>query len=145
MRLSEFGQIVAARWMAIPTLYPQTRLDSYVIMPNHLHGIIVIHQSGSNVGVGAIYMSPSNTANPEQLPAHPAGPTRGSLGVIIGTFKAAATRAINRLPDPPDSPLWQRNYYEHVVRNERDLARIRAYIAENPTRWQWDRDNPVNW
>jgi putative transposase len=61
-----------------------------------------------------------------------------SLGAIVRGFKAAVTRRINRLPDAPDHPVWQRNYYEHIIRNEESLNQIRAYIATNPARWSQD-------
>ena len=65
-----------------------------------------------------------------------------SLGTLIGTFKSVTTRRINRVRRMPAAPVWQRNYHERVVRNERELDRIRAYIAANPMRWALDRENP---
>ena len=66
----------------------------------------------------------------------------GSLGVIVGNFKSVTARRVNRLRRTPGAPVWQRNYYEHVVRDERALNAIRQYIADNPARWAWDTYNP---
>jgi hypothetical protein len=66
----------------------------------------------------------------------------GSLGSIIRSFKSASTRSANLLAGTPGAPLWQRNYYEHILRNEEDLSRGREYIASNPARWALDEENP---
>lgn len=70
-------------------------------------------------------------------------PPAGALSAAVGAFKSAATREVNRLRGTPGAPLWQRNYYEHVVRNEAALNRLRRYIAENPLRWDRDPENPA--
>jgi putative transposase len=72
----------------------------------------------------------------------PAGPPSGSLGVIIGNFKAVTTRRINRLRNTAGAPVWQRNYYERVIRDEQELDVIRQYIRDNPTCWAEDLENP---
>ena len=73
----------------------------------------------------------------------PRGVTPGSLGAIVGNFKSVTARRINRIRRTPGMPVWQRNYYEHVVRNESGLNAIRQYIAGNPARWKWDTCNPA--
>ncbi|WNC30172.1 transposase [Thermosynechococcus sp. PKX82] len=72
----------------------------------------------------------------------PRGPAPCSIGAIIGQFKSITTKRINALRDMPGAPVWQRNYYEHIIRNDESLNRIRQYIAENPLRWYLDRENP---
>ncbi len=99
-------------------------------MPNHIHGIIFII-------VGATHASPLQREN---TPLR--GPTSGSLGAIVGSFKSAVTKRINQMRGTPGARVWQRNYYEHIIRNERALNAIRRYIAENPLRWHLDRYNP---
>lgn len=145
-----WGQIVQACWDEIPAHYPMVELDAFVVMPNHVHGIIVI--TGDSVvthSVGAQYIAPLPPTQPSApAPTQPSqSPKRGmtpnnvtpnSLGSIVRTFKAAVTRQINRLPDAPDHPLWQRNYYEHIIRNEAALNQIRAYIVSNPAKWAED-------
>jgi REP element-mobilizing transposase RayT len=96
-------------------------------MPNHVHGVVFLDS-----GVGATGRSP----------ARPAGPGRGSLGSFVGSFKAAATRRMKALPNAPEGPLWQRNYYEHIIRDDKSLDAIREYIENNPANWANDRENP---
>jgi putative transposase len=121
--------IVERCWHAMPHHTRHTALDAWVVMPNHLHGIVIVDASQAK---------PSGSGNAvprEHLQA-------GSLGSIIGTFKSVSARRINRLRHTPAAPVWQRNYYEHIVRNGGELDRIRAYIAANPARWALDRENP---
>jgi putative transposase len=74
----------------------------------------------------------------------PSGPSKRSLGAFVGGFKSAVTTRINQLQlrDTPGVPVWQRNYYEHIIRNKESLNRIREYIADNPIRWEFDAENP---
>jgi len=136
MVLNEYGQIVQACWREIPAHFPHVALEAFVVMPNHIHGIILIVDDIAEMTtpVGATHASP--------LQNTPRGPVRGSLGAIVGGFKSAATRRINTLRNTPSAPVWQRNYYEHIVRNDRALNAIRRYIAANPVRWDVDRYNP---
>ena len=98
-------------------------------MPNHLHGIIWIVNNNAP-GRGG-----SRTA-----PTHPVHPQK-SLGRLIGAFKTVSTKQINLLNQTPGAALWQRNYYEHIIRNDDDLRRIREYICNNPLRRAIDREN----
>ncbi|RMF88756.1 MAG: transposase [Nitrospinota bacterium] len=129
MRLNEYGDIVRACWLAIPDHFPRTTLDEFIIMPNHVHGIIVIVDN-----VGATHASP--------LPSKPRGPKPHSIGAIVGSFKSAVTKRINETRGTPGAHVWQRNYYEHVIRDEVWLDRIREYIAGNPARWEEDENHP---
>jgi putative transposase len=122
MRLNPFGEIVAESWQWLAMQYDYVELDEWVIMPNHLHGTIVITDDRGG----------SRTA-----------PTvkRKPVGRLIGAFKTVSTKRINEHRDTPGVPVWQRNYYEHIIRNEDDLEAIRRYIACNPLRWHLDREN----
>ncbi len=82
-------------------------------------------------------------AHPDHRAMRPRGPKPASIGAIVGAFKSAAARRINALRGAPGAPVWHRNYYEHIVRNTEDLARIREYIANNPIQWATDEDNPL--
>jgi REP element-mobilizing transposase RayT len=93
-------------------------LDAFVIMPNHLHGILLLGRSE-------------------------AAPAARPLGAVVRGFKAATTSAIGAAGHALSHPLWQRNYYEHIIRNEESLEAIRAYIADNPAKWAYDRQNPA--
>jgi REP element-mobilizing transposase RayT len=136
MRLNQMGQIVWQCWLAIPDHFPHVLLDEFVVMPNHVHGIIVIMATHI---VGATHASPLQN---DDTPTRPRGPQRQSVGSIVGSFKSAATKRINEQRGIPGAPVWQRNYYEHIIRDDESLNRIRQYIAENPLRWYLDRENP---
>lgn len=124
--LHRAGAIVAKCWQEIPQHFPSVSLDQWIVMPNHLHGILVI--SDEPTGVGARHASPL--------------PQVAAISTVIGSFKSAAAKHVNAARRTPGAPVWQRNYYEHVVRNERALDRIRNYIAANPFEWSEDPENP---
>jgi putative transposase len=130
VRLSPVGQVAALRWQDLPRHTPGLIIDNWVVMPNHLHGIVVL--SGSTV-----------TGAPG---AHPLpGPKPGSPGAAIGGFKSAVSREIAANHLSSVRRLWQRNYYKRVIRNDQELDAIRRYIryiAENPLRWDDDPDHP---
>ena len=139
MMLNDVGRIVGNVWNDIPTHFPGVELDAFVVMPNHVHGVIVIDGNDdgeivSRAGVGARHASP----------LRPCGAVPRSLGAIVGSFKSAVTKRVNENCGTPGAPVWQRNYYEHVIRDEGDLERIREYIDNNPLRWEKDEENPEN-
>jgi REP element-mobilizing transposase RayT len=131
MAVNEYGRIVQEEWSRSAEIRREIQLDEFVVMPNHVHGIVEIIEPPS---VGATGRSP--------LRLKPGPPPR-SLGSFVAGFKSAVTTRINILRGTPDVPLWQRNYYEHIIRNEDDLRRIREYIQTNPVRWELDRENPA--
>jgi REP element-mobilizing transposase RayT len=146
MRLNDAGEAAVECWQGIPDHFPQVQLDEFVVMPNHLHGIIVLDDF-----VGARHASPgsctsviSRTTHASPLQGISSGPKPRSIGAIVGAFKSAVTKRINTLRDNPGCPVWQRNYYEHVIRNETDLANIRQYIVNNSLKWDQDENNPAN-
>jgi putative transposase len=128
-------------------------LDEFIIMPNHLHGILIINDNDNYFDVGARRCLAPCNANAENRAPHRPVPFRvvapttlksNSLGSIIGQFKSIVTKQINRIRNHPGMPAWQRNYYEHVIRNEKDLNQIRQYIKDNPLQWELDEENPQN-
>jgi len=129
MILNDFGKIVDECWRAIPDHFPFVELGAYVIMPNHVHGIIVITD-----GRGTIYRAPTQ----EQFQK----PVAGSIPTIIRTYKASVTRRIGR--ELNATGIWQRNYYEHIIRDEKDLQNKTDYINANPSLWDEDENNPKN-
>ena len=133
MRLNANGLIVAKQWSGLPSHYQSVSLDQFVIMPNHVHAIMWLTNGGST-SVGAGFQ-----------PAHPSHPTKPRHGLpeIIRGFKTYSSIEINRLRGTLGKPVWQRNYYEHVVRTENDLEAIRKYIVENPLKWAEDQENPA--
>jgi putative transposase len=120
MHLSVLGGMVTSCWHDLSSHYPDISLDAFVVMPNHMHGIIF-------VGAGSPRPSPGL-----------------NLSSIIGYFKYQSTKRANELRNSPGAPLWQRNFFEHVIRDENSLNRIREYIWTNPERWELDRDNPLS-
>ncbi|MGB6537901.1 MAG: transposase [Xanthobacteraceae bacterium] len=123
MRLNEAGQLAATVWSNTLRRFPEIDLDMFVVMPNHLHGIIVLSDAAAGT--------------------RPA-PT---VGDVIGAFKSLFTVQFidgvkNKRWAAFNRRIWQRNYYEHVIRDERDLTRVRRYIDENPQRWEFDHENP---
>ena len=140
MRLNPLGKLVEKCWLTIPTHFPQARLDEFAIMPNHLHGIILL-----STGEASADNAPTLPANPmpaDASPLHPIGTKPRSLGAIIQNFKSISTRFANAIHFNPGSKLWQRNYYEHIIRDERELNDIRQYIRANPILWENDKENP---
>ncbi len=115
--LGPIGRIVAQEWVKSSEMRRDVEVDAFVVMPNHLHGIILLGRSEA-----------AAAARP--------------LGSVIRGFKAATTHVVAEAGHGPAHPLWQRNYYEHIIRNEESLESIRAYIADNPARWAQDRQNP---
>ena len=146
MILNDFGIIADECWRAIPEHFPNVELGMYVVMPNHVHGVIVIRddESVSDLGItdddgrGAAMLRPyANAANSHKINVKP-----GSLGAIVRSYKSAVSYRINK--EYNATGIWQRNYYEHIIRNEKDLQRITDYIEMNPSRWDADDENPVN-
>ena len=138
-----YGEIVREEWFHSAEIRAEIELfpDEFVVMPNHIHGIVWIVETGP-VGrtdrvVGATGQVGAHGRAPLQLQRPPR-----SLGSFIAGFKSAATKRINALRGAPGTPVWQRNYYEHIIRDERALDAIRRYIAANPLRWHLDRHNP---
>jgi len=126
MRLNDAGRTVQTVWDALPDHYPQVEMDVCVIMPNHVHGIIIL-------AVGAGF---------KPAPTKPAPAMRHGLPEIVRAFKTFSARRINEMRGMPGGKIWQRNYYEHIIRNDDELNRIREYIANNPAQWEMDRENP---
>lgn len=134
MVLNEAGMTAEKYWLAIPDHFPSVRLDEYVVMPNHLHGIIWIDP------VGAQFIAPqthiaSNNPGTTEMGAINRAPT---VGNIIRAFKARCTHAINQHNPTPGCALWQRNYHEHIIRNETAYLAIVEYIRSNPQTWPDD-------
>jgi len=107
-------------------------LDVFVVMPNHFHGILVIVDECR----GTARCAPTDVGRPFGKMAS------ASLPAIVRSFKSAATRRINELRSTPSRPVWQRNYHEHVIRNEIDLNEVREYIVHNHMKWDLDSENP---
>ena len=137
MILNELGQIVREEWERSSEIRREIELDEFVVMPNHTHGIVWIIETDD---VRASVRPPQ----PAPVRAHGRAPQRApkSLGSFVAGFKSAATKRINEQRGMPGVPVWQRNYYEHIIRNDADLQRIREYIVNNPLKWDLDQLHP---
>ncbi len=128
VRLNPLGLAVKECWERLPQHYSFLELDAFTVMPNHIHGIVMI-TGNSNVGAG---FKPAPTGK------------RHALGEIVRALKTFSARRINDLRGTIGTPVWQRNYYEHIIRNEIDLSETREYIQNNPLKWLEDEDHPAN-
>lgn len=138
MRLNDYGAVVDWTWHDLPNHIMGIGLDAFVIMPNHVHGIIVIT---NDIGeAGSVLVGAGSEPAPTLKTSR--SPQRHPLPEIVRQFKTFSARRINDMRGTPSTPVWQRNYYEHIIRNESNLHRIRRYITENPLRWHLDRENP---
>ena len=128
-----FKQIAENRWEQTPEKPHAAHvvLDEWVVMPNHVHGLLFFREQRPDTRDTPL---PDPAGGLQNAPA-------GSLGVVVGQFKSDVTRQINRVRRSPGRPVWQRGFYERIVRNDRELNAIRKYIRENPVRWAEDRDN----
>ncbi len=138
------GRMVQKVWGELPGRFPDIELDEFIIMPNHIHGIIVIVGAPLVGARGGGADGDKNRADTRPAPTN-AKPT---LGDIVCAFKSLTTDQYilgveNQNWPPFPGRLWQRNYYEHIIRDEDSLNKIREYIIQNPARWEYDRDNIV--
>ena len=148
MVLNEFGIIVEHQWKQIPRFFPNAAVDEFTVMPNHIHGIVMIHENVVIVGakhpgpcIGNTYMNVSEDASPLRILPH--GTMAGSFPAMMQNFLSVTARKINHIRKRPGDKLWQRNYFERIIRNEKELNRIREYIRFNPVKWAEDRENPL--
>lgn len=142
VRLNDAGLMIEKWWAELPNKFPTVQTDEYVVMPNHFHGIVFI----TTTDVGATLRGRPKPGQP-----HRVAPTKNhnpTVGNIVDWFKTMTTNEYIRGVkqhgwSPFPGKLWQRNYYEHIVRNDKELQRIRTYIASNPAQWADDENNPM--
>lgn len=135
MHPSQFGEIVLKWWHELPNYYPPVELDEFIVMPNHMHGILVI----TDVGAGLPRLSPRPNGRQDAAPTG-----KRTLGQLVGYFKFQITKEINQTRDTVYAKVLQRDYYEHIIRSEREWNAIAKYICDNPANWNADMDNPAN-
>ena len=166
MVCNAYGKVVVREWERSEAMRDEIVLDAFVVMPNHLHGIVCIvppdvddvSPRGYDLNVGGASMSTKRIPNDDEAtgrsPLHqrgdhstrgkddPNGPSPKSLGSMIAGFKGAVTTRINEHRDTPGAPVWQSRYHDRILRNEREWRIRRAYIERNPERWAGDRPPP---
>jgi REP-associated tyrosine transposase len=111
-------EAVSSEWRALSDRFPSVQPDEFIVMPNHVHGVLMINEDESS--------------------------SRVALAQVVSAFKSLAAIKCNRLLGRADRPFWQRNYYERIVRDEDELSRVRQYIRDNPEKWAYDKNNPAN-
>lgn len=155
--LNDAGQIAFNEWIKTPEMRPNIQLDAFVIMPNHVHGILIINDSCRGTMHRApttTHRAPTTTANFNTNINNAHGthnharqieqfgkPTSNTIPTIIRGYKSSVTKQINIIRTTPGIPVWQRNYYEHVIHDTKGLNRIKEYIVKNPLSWDTDKYN----
>lgn len=142
MIVNAYGNIVWDEWMKSADIRGEIELDTFIVMPNHVHGIVEITQNAERPR--RLNAAPLPDRRGDRRSPPPDGPRSKSLGAFIAGFKSAVTKSINELTGTPGAPIWQRNYYEHVIRDASEWNHLREYIAANPRQWETDRENPRN-
>ena len=125
---TDAGKYVEQSWLALPNRFPNMRTDKFVLMPNHVHAILFLETRQSSQKPGG---------------ASPAPTKRTSLADVVCAFESLSTIGVNKIRMTPGQLLWQRNYYEHIIRSGQSLDQLRRYIEENPARWSADEENPT--
>ncbi|HUU05650.1 MAG TPA: transposase, partial [Patescibacteria group bacterium] len=159
MVLNEQGKCIEKAWLETAAIRPSIKLDEFIIMPNHFHGIIWIVDEVQRRGtacrapnacpasrndiiqrsLGTARRAPTPDLKCERF----GRPVSGSLPTIIRSFKSAAGKYVNESRGSPGTPVWQRNYYEHIIRDNDELQKIMKYIRYNMVNWQSDEENPL--
>ena len=134
MAANRFGEFVEECWASLPEHYDSVALDAFILMPNHVHGVVIIQDEPTVVWAG---FKPALAAKVDSR--------RHGLPGIVRAFKTFSARKINEMRASPGTPVWQRGFYDHVIRDEDELNRVRTYILDNPRKWSEDVDNPANW
>lgn len=140
MRLNDIGKIIRWEWLELPKRLHFLELGAFVVMPNHFHGILIFHE---NVGATRQGLTGSDFSELDGSPL-PRGPKPASLGAVMAQFKSHVTKRLWRISSLQGTPIWQRNYYEHIIRNDCDLQTKTDYIEANPLLWAEDDENPLN-
>ncbi|MBI5815544.1 MAG: transposase [Nitrospinae bacterium] len=130
MGLSPIGGIVKDEWLKTAHIRKNVKLDTFVVMPNHFHGILFIEDRCKGT---------ARRARTEESFGRPTG---NSIPTIVRSFKSAVTRRAREMLKSPEYVVWHRNYYEHIIRNNKSLNKIRQYIMDNSANWHLDRENP---
>ena len=156
MHLNQIGKLVRYEWLKSSLIRQEIELDEWVIMPNHLHGIVIITENYKDTQKQNFHemkrlKGELQQIKGEQIKGERRSPLQGiakqkprSLTSLIGGFKASVTRQINQLCNHQNPPIWQRNYYESIIRDEQHLNYVRQYIHNNPQAWTNDPENPKN-
>jgi len=139
----EYGRVVLSEWLKTGDIRQEVLLGEFVVMPNHFHGILKV-KDGATCHKGTAGHN-KGTARRAPTVEQFGKPIADSLPTIIRSFKSSVTKCINEIRNSPGLPVWQRNYYEHVIRDEADYNRLAEYVTTNPQRWIEDKLHPNNY
>jgi len=145
MKENKLGRIVQSVWYGLPQHYLGVECDAFVVMPNHVHGIIFltdVAQGEPDVGAGLRPARVGLGRHRASTPRAGLRPAPTPLSELVRAFKSFSARCINEMRGKTGIAVWQRNFYEHIVRDADELNRIREYIVNNPLQWELDRENP---
>jgi REP element-mobilizing transposase RayT len=146
MQLNDAGKFVVDEWVKMADTRNEIELDAWVVMPNHFHGIVIFNAPVVGaIHVRAIHESPLHESPPPPSLSQPMTVTQRrnmALPKLIGRFKMLSAKRINEWRQTGGARLWQRNYWEHVIRNDESMDRIRQYIMDNPAQWATDSLHP---
>lgn len=134
MQLNQFGEIVAEEWLKSAKIRREIELDNWVVMPNHFHAIVIIDRAQSSE-----WHSPLLNPKSNKIQMKPR-----SLSSLMTGFKSSVTRRINQARNNPEYPVWQRNYYDPIIRDTESWEKIYNYIDANPENWEIDRLHPAH-
>ena len=139
--LSKAGLVAKQQWERLPHRFHNIELSTFVVMPNHVHGIILMKDYGRGIAgnlkdldEGTSRYAPTERQFGKQIP--------GSIPTIVRSYKSAVSHRINLMRGTKNAPVWQRNYYEHIIRNQTDLEQTYKYIQFKPVQWSRDEENP---
>lgn len=145
MRFNSLGAIAFNTWQQIAEKFPHVELDYFIIMPNHIHGILIFHEIRAD-----LQSSHPTSLSEQKISSEPTQRSHGtaskSLGTVVGWYKSSVSKSINIIcNNSAQGLIWQRNYYEEIIRDETHFNAIRKYIIENPLCWKNDPENsPLN-
>ena len=135
MRINEVGKVAENCWLEIPNHFANVELDYFVIMPNHVHGIIIINPECRDVACNVSTEQQNNFMSK-------ISPNKNTLSVIVRSFKSAVSKLVHQKLD--NNFAWQQRYYDRIIRNEKELYHIRKYIELNPMKWELEKEMPEN-
>lgn len=149
MILSELGKIVLEEWLKTPSIRRNVKLDFFIIMPNHIHAIVIITEQLASIINHAINIQPAGCVgdcvgvdcNQPLQNIHQYGPQSNNLFAIVRGFKGAVAKRFNEIHQSYGVKIWQRGFYDHIIRGEKDMYNIQGYILGNPSKWQADLEN----
>lgn len=140
VQLTPLGELASTCWKALPSRFQLVQLDEFVIMPDHIHGILILTEDDSIDRIRTRQQETVGPSRTEITASLPVAPPKGSLGSVIAAYKSTVARLYNGMMKSAKTKIWHRNYHDRIIRNEAELYRIQVYIRENPANWLTDKN-----